>query len=355
LETWPSAGTTPTNIARMSRTDPIASAAGIAATLPSRADVLESLGEPLLLVNAELRIGHANAAAEALLGRSAEALLGMPLSEVVPGDYTTSAPHPGRGWSCRRAGSGWVVRGTPHTFGEDDVWAQRIIEAEQLAAVGQIAAGVAHEIGAPLTAISVAVEYLIRTDETGPETRRDLELILAQTQRISRLTRRLVELAKPSEPELGDVDLNAVVRESLAFVDRQLRRDAVEGRAELAPDLPPIRGDVHQLQQVVLNLLLNAHRALLSNPVSDRRVEVRTSRRGDDVELLVEDNGPGIAPDDLQRIFLPFFSRAESTGMGLTVVRNIVHQHGGTVEAHGAPAGATFHVRIPVTSDEDAT
>jgi len=224
-----------------------------------------------------------------------------------------------------------------------------MIEAEQLAAVGQVAAGVAHEIGAPLTAISVAVEYLIRgVDIADGGVRRDLEMILAQTQRISRLTRSLVELAKPSEPEFGRVDLNSVVRESLEFMDRQFRHDGIQPEPELATDGGTVRGDAHQLQQVVLNLLLNAHRALLGVAPGERRLTVCTARRGEDVELVVADTGPGIDPDDLQRIFLPFFSRAGSTGMGLTVVRNIVYQHRGTVEAHSVPGrGASLHVRIP--------
>jgi signal transduction histidine kinase len=321
---------------------------------PACGDVLAVLDAPVLLADDGLRVEYVNAAAVALLGPGAGALVGRVLPELISGDYAAEPPRLGHAWRCQRLRRGWLVHGCAPS-NADDGWMRRMIEAEQLAAVGQVAAGVAHEIGAPLTAISVAVEYLIRgVDVADAGVRRDLEMILAQTQRISRLTRRLVELAKPSEPEFRRVELNAVVRESLEFTERQFQRDGIEPAAELGDDVGSVCGDAHQLQQVVLNLLLNAHRALLGVDPSERRLSVRTARRGDDVELIVQDTGPGIDPDDLQRIFLPFFSRAQSTGMGLTVVRNIVYQHRGTVEAQSGPArGASFHVRIPAMDDDD--
>lgn len=331
-------------------------AAPVPTAMPAVDEVLAVLREPVVLTDAEWRIGYLNAAAQRLLGTGDSACEGRRLPELLPGGYDGDAPQPAGPWRARRARHGWIVVGADPDA-EPHGWSGRMVEAEQLAAVGQIAAGVAHEIGAPLTAISVAVEYLIRGSGAGAEVgsvRRDLELILAQTQRISRLTRRLVELARPSEPEFGPTDLNLLARESLEFVERQLNRDGIVAITDFAPALPVLRADAHQLQQVMLNLLLNAHRALVRAASAEPRIELRTRCRADAVELVVADNGPGIAADDLQRIFLPFFSRAESTGMGLTVVRNIVHQHGGTVEAHSRPGeGASFHVRLPLPDHDD--
>lgn len=314
--------------------------------------VLDGLSEPVVVTDARFAIRYANAAAERALGVAAGTGAGRSLPELAPGRYAGAAPDGVRGWRFRRHPDGWVVYGVA-AGAPDAGWVQRELEAEQLRAVGQLAAGVAHEIGAPLTAISVAVEYLIKgTPPTAEDTRHDLELILSQTRRISRLTRRLVDLARPAEPEFRPTDLNAAVRESVDFVERQFRRDGVHCLSVLDDGLAPVRGDAHHLQQVLLNLLLNAHRAVLSRPDGARRVTVRTRPHPEGVELAVADTGPGIAADDLHRIFLPFYSRVGSTGMGLTVVWNIVHQHGGTVEARSQPGGgATFLVRLPWSSD----
>jgi signal transduction histidine kinase len=314
--------------------------------------VLDGLHEPVVLTDEGFAIRYANPPAERALGVGPGEAVGLRMPELVPGRYVDGAPVMARGWRFDRSADGWVVYGEI-TAEAGDGWVQHTIEAEQLVAVGQLAAGVAHEIGAPLTAISVAVEYLIKSlPAEAEEIRRDLALVLSQTQRISRLTRRLVDLAKPAEPEFRPTDLNAVVRESVAFVERQMRRDGVRCIAVLDGALPPVRGDAQHLQQVLLNLLLNAHRAVLAGESCGKRIEVRTRRLAEGVELSVADSGPGIDPDDLHRIFLPFYSRAGSTGMGLTVVWNVVHQHGGTIEARSRPGeGATFVVTLPSSDD----
>jgi signal transduction histidine kinase len=319
------------------------------AVLPTAEEVMQGLREPVIAADAEFTVQCLNPAAERLLGVAAGASLGRPLQALVPGRYSAAEPEVGGGWRLHRWRDGWLAYGPGGGPGDEAVL-QRMVEAEQLMAVGQLAAGIAHEIGAPLTAISVAVEYLLKsTPSQAADVRRDLDLVLAQTQRISRLTRRLVDLAKPVEPEFRPTDLNTIVRESAEFVERQLRRDGVECDLVLDGALPQVRGDSHQLQQVLLNLLLNAHRAVLTCPAGQRRIEVRSGCRRDGVELVVADSGPGLEPEDMHRIFLPFFSLAGSTGMGLTVVWNIVHQHEGTIEARSQPGqGASFHVWLPV-------
>ena len=232
----------------------------------------------------------------------------------------------------------------------DPAWMQRMLQAEQLAAVGQLAASVAHEVGAPLTAITVAVEQLLKR-ECGacPAGSHDLEIVLSQTRRIAELSRRLVDLARPGDPVLRPVDLNAVIREGFELVEKQLHRSAIQTALALDPELPIVRADAHQLQQVLLNLLLNAERALQAG---GGMVRVTTHARGAWAELLVCDTGPGIAADDLPMIFLPFYSRSGGTGLGLPLARQIVHAHGGTIEVESlAGAGARFTVRIPVAHE----
>ena len=232
----------------------------------------------------------------------------------------------------------------------DAAWMQRMLQAEQLAAVGQLAASVAHEIGAPLTAITVAVEQLLRRRcGACAYGSRDLELILSQSRRIAQLSRRLVDLARPGDPVLERTDVQVVVREAYELVLATLQRAGITPRLLVPSVLPPVRADAHQLQQVVINLLLNAQHAL----GGQGSVEVTVRAAEPWVEIVVADDGPGIAPEDLPKIFLPFFSRSGGTGLGLPLARQIVHAHGGTIDVRSpSGAGATFTVRLPVADDE---
>jgi signal transduction histidine kinase len=178
----------------------------------------------------------------------------------------------------------------------------------------------------------------------------DLRIVLSQTQRISRLTRRLVDLARPGVPALEAVELNAIVRDVMDLFDKQLRRSNIEPEVKLDLHLPVVKGDGQQLQQVLLNLVLNAEHALAKR---GGRLTVQTRRLHGWVELRVADNGPGVDPEYLPKIFLPFFSRSGGTGLGLATVRQIVHGHGGTVEVESAPGqGAVFTVRLPEGTDD---
>jgi signal transduction histidine kinase len=306
------------------------------------------LREPLLVVDEDFRVRYLNPAAEQALGMSTAQVQGQELPGVLPGRYHRGQLTPGPGWRAQRLAGGWALYG--QLLEADARWMQRMLQAEQLAAVGQLAASVAHEVGAPLTAIMVAVEQLLKR-ECGacPAGSHDLEIVLSQTRRIAELSRRLVDLARPGDPVLRAVDLNAVIREGFELVEKQLHRSSIEATLALDPAIPVVRADAHQLQQVLLNLLLNAERALQA---AGGTVSVTTRAGADWVELEVRDTGPGIAADDLPRVFLPFYSRSGGTGLGLPLARQIVHAHGGTIEVESrAGGGARFTVRIPVAHD----
>jgi signal transduction histidine kinase len=314
-------------------------------------ELLERVGEPVVAADAGYRVVYVNRAAERVLGAGRWELAGRGLEEVVGGVFDEERAEPRPGWRVEPLEDGWAVIGEVNVQGEDgEALVSRLVEAEQLAAVGQLAAGVAHEIGAPLTAISVAVEYLLKRECGGCGfARRDLEVILQQTRRIAQLSRRLVDLARPGDPMRRLIDFNAVITEGYELVEKQLRKASVEGVLVLDGTLPPVYADPHQLQQVVINLVLNAQRAMAGN---GGRLEVRTRRRGKWVALEVADNGPGIQSEDLTRIFLPFYSKSGGTGLGLPLARQIVHRHGGTIEVESSPdQGATFCVQIPIESD----
>lgn len=224
--------------------------------------------------------------------------------------------------------------------------AEQMLMAERLATAGQVATGVAHEIGAPLTAIAVAVDHMLRTRCIQCAGAEEMRVLLSQTDRIAKLARRLVNLAKPAGLIFSSTPVNEVATQAARLVRTQLRHHGVRLSLDLAPEVPPVRGDEAQLQQVLINLLLNAQQAM-----GDRGGSVRIITRlagPDAIEIVVADDGPGIAESDLPHLFTPFFSRAGGTGLGLALAAQIVKAHAGSIEAESRPAqGATFTIRLP--------
>jgi PAS domain S-box-containing protein len=229
---------------------------------------------------------------------------------------------------------------------------RQLLTAERLATAGQVAAGVAHEIGAPLTAISVAVDHMLQSRCNFCGGGEEMQVLLSQTDRIAKLARRLVNLAKPAGLVFTPTSANEVVEQATSLVQPQLGRHRIRLELALEPDLPAIHADEAQLQQVLINLFLNAQRAMAD---SGGVLKVATCPNGHDtVEIVVSDNGPGIAEADLPHIFTPFFSRSGGTGLGLALAAQIVKSHRGTIDvASQVGQGATFTIRIPASASHD--
>jgi signal transduction histidine kinase len=233
-----------------------------------------------------------------------------------------------------------------------------LIRTEKLATAGVLAAGVAHEVNNPLASISSLVQILHKHAED-TEDRETLETILGEISRISQILRDLTEFARPSEPRRVPTDLNRVVEACLRLlaVDKRFRRLHVE--TALAPDLPVVALDGDQMQQVILNLLLNARDAMPEG--GDVRVATRLDAEEASIELEVFDTGPGIPQDIRRRIFDPFFTTkapGAGTGLGLSVCFGIVVAHNGLIQVESAPgAGTSVRVCIPLaqsSADEPA-
>lgn len=227
---------------------------------------------------------------------------------------------------------------------------RQVLKAERLATAGQVAAGVAHEIGAPLTAISMAVEQMLRQRCGVCEGATQMRLVQSQVDRIAHLARQLVDLAKPAAMTTGPVRINDLVTAAAALLHPQFHRKGA--RLDLALDdrLGTLHADGGQLQQVLLNVLLNAHRAV---PENTGVVRVKTGRgEADSTDIVIEDNGAGIAPEDLPHLFTAFFSRSGGSGLGLALAAQIVQAHGGTIEAGAAPGGgARFSISLPAADE----
>ncbi len=226
---------------------------------------------------------------------------------------------------------------------------RQLTQAEKLASVGRLAAGVAHEINNPLTGVLSYSSLLLKRAQNDPDLRSDLEVIVRETKRCREIVKGLLNFARQSPPHRQPTDLNEVVRLAVAIVTNQLALDRVSLSLDLALDLPQLAADANQLQQVVVNLLVNAADAVEASGTI--RVLTRRAAGQDAIEIIVEDSGRGIAAEQLPHIFEPFFSTKgpRGTGLGLAVSWGIVQGHGGTIHVVSRIGeGSRFTVRLPL-------
>jgi len=233
-----------------------------------------------------------------------------------------------------------------------DIYHQ-LLQAEKMAALGQTISGVAHELNNPLATILSWAERLSARPSLEEPVRRGLETILGESERAARIVRNLLTFARKRQTTRAMVDVNQVVRETLALRAYEQRVSNVMVIDALAAGLPQIFADSHQIQQVLLNLVINAEQAMLSANGRGALV-VRTwhDSERESVMLEINDDGPGI-PEELQaKIFDPFFTTKEvgqGTGLGLTVAYAIVQEHGGRIQLESRPdRGASFYVDLPI-------
>jgi signal transduction histidine kinase len=224
-------------------------------------------------------------------------------------------------------------------------------QSQKLSLAGQIAAGVAHEIKNPLASIKGAADIL-GDDDTSQEERDEFKGILQrEVQRIDGTVTDFLAFARPRETRRAKMDLSESVRRTARQVEGQAASSGVRVEVDAAEGAT-IEGDTEKIQQLTLNLVLNAVQA--SRPGDS--VRVRALADGKTVRLLVEDNGPGIAPGDVDHIFEPFYtSRPTGSGLGLAVARAIVDAHDGTIAVRSTPGnGSTFEVRLPLAGGDGA-
>jgi len=242
---------------------------------------------------------------------------------------------------------------------EEELGRQRdaLYQSEKLAAMGQLLAGVAHELNNPLSVIT-GHTAILRQTVGGPLAER-AEKIAKAAERCARIVKNFLALARQQPPERTRVDLNRVVREAVELLAYPLRVDNVEVSLDLADDLPALWADPHQLHQVVVNLVSNAHHAMRETP-SSRRLTLATRHdagRGW-VHLEVADTGPGIPPEIQQRIFEPFFTTkpmGQGTGLGLSLCQGVIESHGGFIRVASQPGeGAVFVVELPAEAPPQA-
>ncbi len=224
---------------------------------------------------------------------------------------------------------------------------RRLVQADKLSSIGLLAAGVAHEVNTPLAVISTYAQLLAKQVSGDDQKSKLLEKIAKQTFRASEIVNSLLNFSRTSPAEFDDVDLNRVVLETISLVSHQMERAKVEVHLNLMPHLPVIKGNAGKLQQVFLNLVLNARDAMDAGGT----LTIASSATGDSARIEVTDTGQGISSENLSRIYDPFFTTKmarKGTGLGLSVTYGIVREHGGSIEVQSEPgAGTLFHLEFP--------
>jgi PAS domain S-box-containing protein len=353
--------------------------------------VLESASEGIVLIDATGRITLVNAAAERMFDYPRAGLLGQSLEILLPerirhghvvhraGYFAEPRVRPmGIGLDLsgrRRDGTEFPVEislshvvsaegGVAIAFITDITERKRVegqlerqrevlYQNEKLAALGTMAAGIAHEMNNPLGIITTRIEVMLLDAEQQAlpaQVLDDLQVLHRASQRVARIAAGLRSFARHSPGDRVPLDLNAVVEESVQLLKKPLAADNVHVVVSLDRALPPILGDATTLHQVLMNLLTNAREAMPEG--GQIRVETGPAERPGWIRLLVADTGTGIPAEEISKIFDPFFTtKRTGTGLGLSVTYGIIQEHGGTVDVQSRPdAGTSFVISFPTTA-----
>jgi two-component system NtrC family sensor kinase len=229
----------------------------------------------------------------------------------------------------------------------------QLIQSEKLSGIGEFVAGVAHELNNPLTSVMGFSELLKKAD-TDPQHQHFVAMIHKSALRCQKIVQSLLSFARRHQPERKLASLNELVAGVLEIFQYQMRTSNIEVVTRLAPDLPSVLVDPHQVQQVFINIVNNARQAIEAHRPSGW-IRISSERQGDRVRVIFQDNGPGIPETNLSKVFDPFFTTKEvgkGTGLGLSLCYGIIHQHGGTISVRSKTGeGATFMVELPLAAN----
>lgn len=241
---------------------------------------------------------------------------------------------------------------------------RRLVQQERISAIGEIAAGIAHEVGTPLNIISANVEYILRGKSANAT--EELTAIREQTQNITQLVRQLLDFSRDRSPEFSAVNVNNLIEKTVGLLHHQLQNSKIETRLNLVNYLPTVDGDPSQIQQVLFNLITNARQAMEVIPAEERPRNLRISTDSalmptekfphPHIVIKISDNGRGIPEDALPNVFNPFFTanKEGGTGLGLAISHRIIQKHSGLIRIENNPShGITVIVKLPLLHNLD--
>jgi PAS domain S-box-containing protein len=335
-------------------------------------NIVESLNVGVLAVDLEGTVEAWNSRMEQVFGVPRDAAVGQPLGTLLPaelaseiasrddqeqitGIYKHRLQHQGRSLILNVSITPLVGK-SGERIGRlllfDDVtqrerMEEQMSQTEKLTSLGLLAAGVAHEVNTPLAVISNYIQMLAKEMPDGDPRHSIIEKIVKQTFRASEIVNNLLNFSRTGAGELADVDLNRLVEETLSLVAHPLKTSQIRVVKQLSDGLPPVRGSANKLQQVFLNLFLNARDAMPTGGM----LEVRTAAHNGSVEIEIVDTGNGIPREHIHKIFDPFFTTkatGRGTGLGLSVSYGIIKEHAGRIDVRSTPGrGTSFHVEFP--------
>ncbi len=335
-------------------------------------NIVESLNVGVLAVDLEGLVESWNTRMESLFGVARRQAVGRPLNSLLPeelareitargdeelitGIYKQRLQHLGKTLTLNVSITPLVSK-SGERIGRlllfDDVtqrerMEEQMTQTEKLTSLGLLAAGVAHEVNTPLAVISNYIQMLAKQMPDGDPKQAIIEKIVKQTFRASEIVNNLLNFSRTGAAEVADIDVNRVVEETLSLVAHPLKTSQIQVVRQFGEMLPAVRGSANKLQQVFLNLFLNARDAMPSGGM----LEVRTAAHNGSVEVEIADTGAGIAREHIHRIFDPFFTTKASgrgTGLGLSVSYGIIKEHSGKIDVRSTPGkGTSFHVEFP--------
>jgi len=345
-----------------------------------------SLEEAMLIIAKDYSIENINNSGLMLLGKSKEAVMGRKCYQMVHGADKTCEYCPFRQTlenkkvaSVERydelLGKHFSIKSAPifNKYGEvikfvylmSDI-TERVKAGERekelhrelnltsrLASIGEVAAGITHEINNPLTGVIAFAQMLMQMDV--PENMKEaVEVINDGAERVAGIVEKLLTFARRNRQEKEYADINSIVTNTVEMRSYEMRTNNIEFTTQIAPDLPWTMANVGQLQQVFLNIIINAEQAMAGMP-EEGELRIKTEEIDSSIRVSIADNGPGIAKDNLDKLFDPFFTTKDAdggTGLGLSISYGIINEHGGKIYAKSTPGkGATFIVNLPIVAE----
>lgn len=242
--------------------------------------------------------------------------------------------------------------GTVRDITEQRQLQEKLVVTDRLASIGQLVSGIAHELNNPLTGVIGFSELLANRKDLPADAKEDLNAIVSEARRAAQVVKGLLTFARKQGSEKQPVDVHSIIQGILQLRSNEQKVNNVEASTHFAPDMPQVIGNLLQLQQVFINIIMNAEQAIIEAH-NKGKLTISTERADDMVRVSFADDGPGISPENMNKLFTPFFTTKETgkgTGLGLSICHGIVTEHGGKVYAESELGkGATFIVELPIS------